>query len=161
MTFYRLRNIFNCVLIYQRHLTAGLLYNDFACRVPRLGLQSKQPLKTRPFVPCQCPSIRQCITTIRFCRAGRTVRGHYYYCPPKLLYIPPVLFCRHIMCYKIGRMGVGAMNKSTKETIYSNLIILQIRQSSLIGLIFVEKSVLCKEMSSIIYYLCFLILGTV
>ena len=96
-----------------------------------------------------------------FCRAGRTVRGHYYYCPPKLLYIPPVLFCRHIMCYKIDGMGVGAMNKSTIETIYSNLIILQIWQSSLIGLIFVEKSVLCKEMSSIIYYLCFLVLGTV
>ena len=28
-TFYRLRNIFNCVLPHWRHLTAGLLYNDF------------------------------------------------------------------------------------------------------------------------------------
>ena len=27
--FYRLRNIFNCVLPHWRHLTAGLLYNDF------------------------------------------------------------------------------------------------------------------------------------
>ena len=27
--FYRLRNIFNCVLPHKRHLTAGLLYNDF------------------------------------------------------------------------------------------------------------------------------------
>ena len=26
---YRLRNIFNCVLPHWRHLTAGLLYNDF------------------------------------------------------------------------------------------------------------------------------------
>ena len=30
-TFYRLRNIFNCVLPQWRHLTAGLLYNDFGC----------------------------------------------------------------------------------------------------------------------------------
>ena len=29
--FYRLRNIFNCVLPHWRHLTAGLLYNDFGC----------------------------------------------------------------------------------------------------------------------------------
>ena len=27
--FYRLRNIFNCVLPHWRRLTAGLLYNDF------------------------------------------------------------------------------------------------------------------------------------
>ena len=27
--FYRLRNIFNCILLQQRHLTAGLIYNDF------------------------------------------------------------------------------------------------------------------------------------
>ena len=32
--FYRLRNIFNCVLLHQRQLTAGLLYNDF---VPKTG----------------------------------------------------------------------------------------------------------------------------
>ena len=28
-SFYRLRNIFNCVLPHKRHLTVGLLYNDF------------------------------------------------------------------------------------------------------------------------------------
>ena len=27
--FYRLRNIFNCVLFHQRHLTAVIIYNDF------------------------------------------------------------------------------------------------------------------------------------
>ena len=31
--FYRLRNIFNCVLSHWRHLTAGLLYTDFVCSV--------------------------------------------------------------------------------------------------------------------------------
>ena len=34
--FYRLRNIFNCVLPQWRHLTAGLLYNDFDFKF-RLG----------------------------------------------------------------------------------------------------------------------------
>ena len=31
--FYRLRNIFNCVLPHWRHLTAGLLYNDFGAKL--------------------------------------------------------------------------------------------------------------------------------
>ena len=48
--FYRLRNNFNCVLPHWRHLTAGLLYNDFVTdlniRVPgpysfTLGLRKK------------------------------------------------------------------------------------------------------------------------
>ena len=46
--YYRLRNIFNFVLLQQRHITAGLIYNGFACM--GVGVATFEGVALLPFL---------------------------------------------------------------------------------------------------------------
>ena len=54
--FYKLRNIFNCVLPHWRHLIAGLLYNDFGSD----GAHTVDKFLGQIYIPhCLCGHTRQ------------------------------------------------------------------------------------------------------
>ena len=54
---YRLRNIFNCVLLQKRHLTVGLIYNDFGDTYPMQTFYKIMVMKCshlKPFLSILC-----------------------------------------------------------------------------------------------------------
>ena len=55
--FHRLRNIFNCVLLQKRRLTAGLIYNDFGDTYPMQTFYKIMVMKCshlKPFLSILC-----------------------------------------------------------------------------------------------------------
>ena len=102
---YRLRNIFNCVLLQQRHLTAGFIYNDFAWRLwvansansTSLGIE--EPKNICPIIPWSiCPIIQMKVKI--FDNHYFFTQTHYYLrITPNLVNLCPTVW--HLKVYAV------------------------------------------------------------